>query len=72
MDCRQEERVAMADAALRRVEVREKAVSAAGAAFVSAVIVNPLDVAKVKPAGEFFWRGCLCPILSNFFPAQRC
>jgi hypothetical protein len=52
--------------------VREKAVSAAGAAFVSAVIVNPLDVAKVKPAGEFFWRGCLCPILSNFFPAQRC
>lgn len=33
---------------LRDVDFREKAISAAGAAFISAVIVNPLDVAKVR------------------------
>lgn len=33
---------------LRDVNVREKAISAAGAAFVSAVLVNPLDVAKTR------------------------
>ncbi|KAL3690272.1 hypothetical protein R1sor_016581 [Riccia sorocarpa] len=33
---------------LRDVNVKEKAISAAGAAFLSAVIVNPLDVAKTR------------------------
>lgn len=42
-----EGRVAMADAPVRNVDLKEKAISAAGAAFISAVIVNPLDVAKV-------------------------
>ena len=52
-----EEHVAMADSPLRKVDMREKAISAAGAAFLSAVIVNPLDVAKVslKPDGECLW-----------------
>ena len=43
-----EGRVAMADAPHRTVDVKEKAISAAGAAIISAVIVNPLDVAKVR------------------------
>lgn len=70
MGCRQEERVAMADAALRRVEVREKAVSAAGAAFVSAVIVNPLDVAKTRlqaqEAGVSYQPACAMKDLGSF------
>lgn len=33
--------------ALRELELKERAISAAAAAFLSAVIVNPLDVAKV-------------------------
>lgn len=42
-----EGRIAMAAAPHRNVEWKEKAISAAGAAIISAVIVNPLDVAKV-------------------------
>jgi hypothetical protein len=30
------------------IDMRERAISAAGAAFISAVIVNPLDVAKTR------------------------
>ncbi|CAM6091412.1 unnamed protein product [Calypogeia fissa] len=33
---------------LKDVNLREKAISAAGAAFLSAVLVNPLDVAKTR------------------------
>jgi solute carrier family 25 protein 39/40 len=32
----------------KSIDMRERAISAAGAAFISAVIVNPLDVAKVS------------------------
>jgi solute carrier family 25 protein 39/40 len=32
----------------KSIDMKERAVSAAGAAFISAVIVNPLDVAKVS------------------------
>nr|CAB3482846.1 unnamed protein product [Digitaria exilis] len=32
----------------------ERALSAAGAAFVSAIIVNPLDVAKAQAAGVLY------------------
>lgn len=46
----QEGRNAMADAPQRQVDVKEKAISAAGAAVISAIIVNPLDVAKVGVA----------------------
>jgi len=42
-----EGRSAMAEAPQRKLDVKEKAISAAGAAVISAVIVNPLDVAKV-------------------------
>lgn len=42
-----EARVAMADSPLRQVDTKERAISAAGAAVISAIIVNPLDVAKV-------------------------
>ncbi|XP_024382471.1 mitochondrial carrier protein MTM1 [Physcomitrium patens] len=44
----QEGRAAMKNAPLRNIDVREKAISAAGAAVISAVIVNPLDVAKTR------------------------
>jgi len=54
-----EGRSAMADAPLRKVDVKEKAISAAGAAVISAFIVNPLDVAKVgsEPALKSHWNG---------------
>jgi solute carrier family 25 protein 39/40 len=32
----------------KSIDMRERAISAAGAAFISAVIVNPLDVAKTR------------------------
>jgi solute carrier family 25 protein 39/40 len=32
----------------KSIDMKERAVSAAGAAFISAVIVNPLDVVKVS------------------------
>ncbi|PKU79811.1 hypothetical protein MA16_Dca024384 [Dendrobium catenatum] len=34
----------------------ERTISAAGAAVLSAIVVNPLDVAKVS---SFFYRACL-------------
>jgi hypothetical protein len=57
----EEGRVAMADAPHRTVDVKEKAISAAGAAIISAIIVNPLDVAKVGRnfALESCWSGRL-------------
>lgn len=36
---------------VRELELKERAISAAAAAFLSAVIVNPLDVAKVRLSG---------------------
>lgn len=46
-----------------QLTIVERALSAAGAAFISAVIVNPLDVAKVlflpssiNPINEFFFK----------------
>ena len=46
--------------ALRELDLGEKAISAGVAAFLSAVVVNPLDVAKVQirlPVGGR-WTGC--------------
>lgn len=48
-------RVVMADAPIRNVDLKEKAISAAGAAVISAVLVNPLDVAKVSFHGLYLW-----------------
>lgn len=42
---------------------RERAFSAAGAAVISAILVNPLDVAKVKfdpPCSPFFFPWFIC------------
>ena len=63
----------MADAPLRKVDVREKAISAAGAAFISAVIVNPLDVAKValKPTENVFERDACTHFILDFFQIQE-
>lgn len=58
----QEGRNAMADAPQRQVDVKEKAISAAGAAVISAIIVNPLDVAKTRlqaqGAGVSYQKAC--------------
>lgn len=48
-------RAFMADAPIRNVDLKEKAISAAGAAVISAVLVNPLDVAKVSFQSLYLW-----------------
>lgn len=64
-----EGRAAMADAPLRNVDITEKAISAAGAAVISAVIVNPLDVAKVclKPSVYLIIVGTCIQAYSNLY-----